>query len=97
MQKLYKKVKDSYPLFDEQLQGIGVDIEKPFETIPIEYEEGVVQYTGVQYVVFGDRNIFVPLSTGDVCISVTDNHHATDDIQAAHFIIEAAPLYLPFE
>ena len=44
----YKEIKASYPLLAEYLEGIGVDIEKPFEAMPLEPYEGYIEYMAVQ-------------------------------------------------
>ena len=49
-----KEIKAAYPMMADYFSGIGVDIEKPFETMPLEPDdEGNILYAGVQYIVFG--------------------------------------------
>ena len=44
----YKEVKAAYPELSDYLAGMGVDIEKPFETMPLEPYEGNIEYIAVQ-------------------------------------------------
>ena len=50
----YKEVKAAYSELSDHLAGMGVDIEKPFETIPLEPYEGNIEYIAVQYIVIGN-------------------------------------------
>ena len=77
-----KEVKKAYPAVTAYLQTLGVDIAKPFETMPLELDEnGRMPYIGPQYLVFGAEVGFAA---------------ATDDIQEPHFVIEIFPIFLPW-
>ena len=48
------RVKVAYPEVALYLDSLGVDIEKPFETSPLEPDEnGYLEYCVCQYIVFG--------------------------------------------
>lgn len=49
----YLQVKEAYPLVADYLNALGVDIEKPLETSPLEPVNGMLEYCVCQYVVFG--------------------------------------------
>ena len=46
-----KEVKKTYPDLADYLDKLGIDIEKPFETMPGEVNEGFIDYLGVQYII----------------------------------------------
>ena len=49
-----KEAAKAYPAVTAYLQTLGVDIAKPFETMPLELDEnGRMPYIGPQYLVFG--------------------------------------------
>ena len=49
----------AYPAVTAYLQTLGVDIAKPFETMPLELDEdGRMPYIGPQYLVFGEEEGF---------------------------------------
>lgn len=49
-----KEAVNAYPAVTAYLQTLGVDIAKPFETMPLELDEdGRMPYIGPQYLVFG--------------------------------------------
>ncbi len=72
---------------------MGADIEKPFEAIPIGPENGIMFYSGVQYIIMGSADDFKETSVGDVQIIITDSHPMTD-IEDDHFVIEVSPIFL---
>ena len=92
-QNYIKEIKKAYPELAVYLHRLGVDIEKPFETIPVEPVNGMMFYSGVQYVVLGTADCFEETSIGSVRVFVADSHPITD-ITEDHFVIEAAPIYL---
>lgn len=89
----YKEIKAAYPLLAEYLEGIGVDIEKPFEAMPLEPYEGWIEYMAVQYVVMGDPSDFAETEVAGVHIGIADSHPMTD-IAEPHFVIELYPVTL---
>ena len=89
-----KEIKKTYPLVAEYLQKTGVDIEKPFETMPLEPDEnGYIEYIAAQYIVMGDSRDFHKAMIGDVNIDLAQSHPSTD-IKEPHFIIELYPVIL---
>ena len=88
-----KEIKTAYPELSAFLDQLGVDIEKPFETIPVEPVNGVMLYSGVQYVVLGTEDRFKVTEIGSVRVFIADSHPMTD-ITEDHFVIEIAPIYL---
>lgn len=88
-----REIKASYPDLADYLDKMGADIEKPFEAIPVGPADGIMFYSGVQYVVMGSADDFGETSIGDVRVSVTDSHPMTD-IKEEHFVIEISPVYL---
>lgn len=92
-QNYIREIKAGYPQLAEYLNRAGVDIEKPFEAIPVGPVDGMMLYSGVQYVIMGTADDFHETSIGDVTVSVTDSHPMTE-IEEDHFVIEASPIYL---
>ena len=88
------QIKTAYPKVAEYLDALGVDIEKPFETSPLEpNENGRLEYCCCQYIVFGS------------CPS--DYHHQIDHVEfrlaksypgtgiaEEHFVLEFYPISL---
>lgn len=93
-QNYAKEVKAAYPKVAEVLGSMGVDIEKPFETMPLEPDEkGYIDYVAAQYVVFGRAEDFKETSVDSVKIDVAEAHPATK-INEEHFVIEISPIRL---
>ena len=70
-----------------------MDIEKPFETMPLEPYEGAIEYIAVQYIVMGNVADFKNEDICSVHISIADSHPMTD-IDEEHFVIEISPIKL---
>lgn len=69
------RVKAAYPEVDRYLDSLGVDIEKPFETMPLEPDEnGYLEYCVCQYVVFGSCPEDFTHRIGDVTFGRSDCH-----------------------
>lgn len=88
-----KGIKKSYPLTDDYLAKLGVDITKPFETAPIDFDEETIMYIMAQYVVMGTSENFENTTINDVEIRIAESHPMTN-ITEPHFIIEICPVYL---
>lgn len=43
-QNYVREIKKEYRDLHKYLEGIGVDIEKPFETMPLEEKDGYIEY-----------------------------------------------------
>ena len=54
----YKEVKETYLELSDYLARMGIDIEKPLETMPLEPFEGSIEYIAVQYIAMGNATIF---------------------------------------
>jgi len=89
-----RQIRDAYPETAAYLDSLGVDIEKPFETFPLEPEpDGTILYADVQYVLLGSADDFVPPETEGVTFRVTDSHPMTG-LEEAHFVLEASSFRL---
>lgn len=67
-----KEVKKAYPAVTAYLQTLGVDIAKPFETMPLELDEdGRMPYIGPQYLVFGEEEGFAAATSRSALRSPT--------------------------
>lgn len=83
-----KEIKAAYPEAARYLDNIGIDIEKPFETMPLEPDENEnIKYICGQYVVIGSSEGFQPHSVGDIGIDIAIGHPSTN-ISDEHFVIE---------
>ena len=89
----YKEVKETYPELSDYLVGMGVDIEKPFETMPLEPYEGIIEYIAVQYIVMGKDNDFKSVDLNGVHIDIANSHPETD-IDEDHYVTEISPIRL---
>ena len=84
----------AYPKVAEYLLALGVDIEKPFETIPLEPDEtGGIEYLSSQYIVIGNTDGFIKTVIDTVTVDITDSHPLTN-IDKPHFVIEIYPVRL---
>lgn len=89
----YKEIKGAYPVLSEYLSGMGVDIGKPFEAMPLDPYEGTIEYIAVQYIVMGNASDFERADVSGVHIGIADSHPCTD-IDEEHFVIEIRPIKL---
>ena len=87
------KIRSAYMDLARYLDELGADIEKPFETIPVGLENGIMFYSGVQYIIIGSVDGFKETSLGDLSVFITDSHPMTN-IKEDHFVIEISPIYL---
>jgi len=88
-----REIKTACPELAAWLSNIAVDIEKPFEVIPIGPADGTMYYSGVQYVVLGTVDDFKETSVAGVQVFITDSHPMTD-ITEEHFVIETSSILL---
>ena len=89
----YQEIRNSYPVLENYLKGIGIAIEKPFETMPLEPYNGMIEYIAVQYIVMGDSSDFKENDIAGVHISIAQSHPMTD-IKEKHFVIELSEIRL---
>ncbi len=93
-QNYVREIKVTYPKVAEYLCSLGIDIEKPFETMPLEPDEaGYIEYISAQYIIYGEPDDFVKTVIGSVHVDVADTHPTTQ-INEAHFVIEIYPVRL---
>ncbi|MGI6607375.1 MAG: hypothetical protein ACOX1F_00120 [Erysipelotrichaceae bacterium] len=88
-----REIKKTYPELAEYLASIGIDIEKPFETMPLKPENSFIEYIGVQYIIMGDKKAFNKTTVSDVQADIAKSHPATE-IKDEHFVIEIYPITL---
>ena len=88
-----KEIRSSYPELADFLNTWGVDAEKPLEVIPIGPGNGMMFYSGAQYVVIGSSDGFRETAIGNVEAWITDAHPMTD-VREDHFVIEVSPIRL---
>ena len=82
-QNYIRQVKYEYPEIAEYLQKFGVDIEKPFEAMPLEPDEdGYIESLG-----------FEKAAVNSVNIDIADSHPAAR-IKEEYFVIEIYPIRL---
>jgi len=95
---LYRgKVRAAYPALAAYLADLGVDIEKPFETSPLEPDKnGMMAYCACQYVVFGAGASFRETAVGAVTVRLARSYPSTG-ITEEHFLLECSPVYLPMK
>ena len=88
LEKLKKNIQKS-----DYLLSLGVDIEKPLETIPLEPDEkGNIEYLSAQYIVLGRSEDFVKTTIDSVTVDITKSHPETQIEE--HFVIEIYPIEL---
>lgn len=88
-----KEVEKTYPKLADYLESLGVDIKKPFETMPLEPSEGYIDYIAIQYIVLGNKEDFKREKIGDVIIETTESHPDTS-LDIEHYVIHLYPLRL---
>ena len=91
----YQEIRAAYPALTAYLARLGIDIAKPFETMPLEPYAGMIEYMAVQYVVMGMPDDFFATDVSGVQIGIADSHPTTD-ISEDHFVIEISPITLPW-
>lgn len=88
------QIKSALPEVAAYLGSFGIDIEKPFETSPLEPDEtGMLEYCGCQYIVFGNCDPEYHYGIGDVEFRVATSYPSTG-IKRDHFVIEFFPVQL---
>ena len=88
----YAKSRKEFSELALWLGKYGVDIEKPLEVISIEPDEsGMLDYIGVQYIVFGTFSNYNSYYVGDFNIKIADSHPNTG-ISDEHFVLEVIPM-----
>lgn len=88
-----KEVRGAYPELSDYLTGLGIDIGKPLETLPLEPHEGTIEYISAQYVVVGNAADFKGEDAYGVHIDIAGSHPMTG-IGEEHYVIEISPVKL---
>ena len=90
------QVKSAFPKVAEYLYSFGIDIEKPFETSPLEPDEkGMLEYCCCQYIAFGTYNTEYHCRIDNVEFRIATSYPSTG-IEQEHFVIELYPVHLKF-
>ena len=90
------QIKSAYPQVAVWLESMGADIEKTFETSPLEPDEkGMLDYCACQYIMLGCCEPEYIHKIGDVEIRVATSYPHTG-IEDAHFVLEMFPIRLRF-
>ena len=90
------QVKSEYPKVDEYLSSLGIDIEKPFETSPLEPDEnGMLEYCCCQYIALGKCSPEYHHAIGDVEVRIAASYPGTG-IEQEHFVVELFPIKLKY-
>ena len=88
----YAKSRKEFSELALWLDKYGVDIEKPLEVISLELDEsGMLDYIGVQYIVFGTFSNDNSYYVGDFNIKIADSYPDTG-ISEEHFVLEVIPM-----
>ena len=90
------QIKAAYPMIASYLASFGVDIEKPFETSPLEPDENkILEYCACQYIVFGSCSNTYHHRIGEVEFHVASSYPSTG-IEEEYFVLEFYPIYLHY-
>ena len=88
------EIKSTYPKVAEYLFSLGIGIEKPFETMPLEPDEtGYIEYISPQYIAIGSPDDFVETTIDSVNVGIAESYPSTQ-IDETHFVIEVGPVRL---
>lgn len=89
-----RNIRTAYPAVAAWLDTLGVDIEKPLETSPLEPDDhGFLEYCGGQYILFGDCEDGFLYQIEDVEFRKAQSHPGTG-IRKPHFVLEFFPIRL---
>ena len=90
------QVKSAFPEVSEYLDSLGIDIEKPCETSPLEPDENcMLEYCCCQYIAFGTCNSEYNYRIDNVEFRIATSYPSTG-IEQEHFVIELYPVHLKF-
>ena len=90
------QVKSAFPEVAEYLSSMGIDIEKPFDTSPLDSDEnGFLEYCCCQYIVFGNSKPDYHYKIGDVEFRIATSYPSTG-IEQEHFLIELYPIRVKY-
>ena len=87
-------IRSSYPFLAAWLDSLGVDIEKPLETSPLEQNmQGQTEYCGCQYIMYGSCDDGFECRIADVTLRKSHSHPGTG-VSDPHFVLEFFPIRL---
>ena len=90
------QVRLAYPTVAAYLDSLGIEIEKAFETSPLEPDEnGMLEYCCCQYIVFGQCDEGYHHEIDGVEIRLATSYPATG-IEQQHFVLELFPIKLRY-
>lgn len=90
------QVRSAYPTVAAYLDSLEIEIEKAFETSPLEPDEnGMLEYCCCQYIVFGQCDAEYHHQIDDVEIRLATSYPATG-IEQKHFVLELFPIRLRY-
>lgn len=90
------QIKSTYPEVDAYLATLGIDIERPYETSPLEPDaDGFLDYCSGQYIVFGACHKGYHHKIGNVEIRLANSYPSTG-IKEKHFVLEFYPIRLKY-
>lgn len=92
----YLQIKAQYPEVSVYLDSLGVDIEKPFETSPLEPDENnILEYCCVQYLVFGSCPDNYNYKIGEVKVGISKSYPTPNiEIKSEYFVLDFYPIKL---
>lgn len=88
-----EEVKKAYPDLDDYLDKLGIDIEKPWETLPGEVIGGMIEYLGAQYILMGNKSDFNKAKLGELAIDLAKSF-PDPGLDCDHYVIEVRPIKL---
>lgn len=95
--KYRQRISSAYPEVASYLETLGIDIEKPYETSPLEPDEnGVLEYCCCQYIVFGSCSSDYEHQINDVEFRLATSYPRTG-IEQEHFVLEFYPIQLKWD
>lgn len=90
------QVKSAFPKVAAYLDSLGIDIEKPFETSPLEPDEnGMLEYCCCQYIALGNCELEYHHRIDNVDFRIATSYPNTG-IEQEHFVIEMFPIQLEY-
>lgn len=91
------QIRAAFPEVTEYLDTFGIDIEKPFETSPLEPDEnGMLEYCCCQYIAFGTCKPNYHHKIGNIELRMATSYPRTN-IEQEHFVLEIYPIKLKFK
>jgi len=95
--RFYRNIRTAYPKLASYLKALGIDIEKPLDTMPVCPDgKGSFIYAGPQYVILGSPDDFQETSIDGVSLNIEDSH-PDPGLDEEYFVIECSEIDLPLE